>query len=89
MAGEVTKPLRVDGTDLLDENASRSATDVDFGPKRRRLGARRRWCHQHNRPREERIGLHNDAKAAPSLFVAHAFGGSQGKDVTPAHEGAP
>jgi hypothetical protein len=33
--------------------------------------------------------LDDDAEAAPSLFVADAFGESQGEDVTPAHEGSP
>lgn len=89
MTGEAAEAPDVDGADLLDENASDGATDVDLGPKRSRLGARRRWRHEHNRPREERVGLHNYAEAAPSLFVAHAFGKSQREDVTPAHGGSP
>jgi len=89
MTGEVAEALDIDGTDLLDEYASGSAIDVDLGPKRRRFGARRRWRHEHNRPREERVGLHHYAKAAASLLVAYAFGKSQGDDVTAAHGGSP
>ena len=89
MTGEVAEALDVDCTDVLDENASCSAINVDLGPKRRRFGARRRWRHEHNRPREERVGLHNYAKPAPALLAAHTSRKSQGEDVTPAHAGSP
>lgn len=89
MACEITKTPGVDGTDLLDENPSSGAIDVDLGPKRRWLGARRRWCHQHDRPRKKGVGLHNDTEATSSLFVPYPLGESQDEDVTPTHGGSP
>jgi hypothetical protein len=65
MAGEVTEALYIDGTDLLDEHASRGAIDVDLGPERCRFGAPRRGRHQHDGPWKEGIGLHDDAEATP------------------------
>ncbi len=89
MAGEVTEAPEVGGTDLLDKHPSEGAIDVDLRPERRRLGARRRRGHQHDRPREEGVGLHYDAKARPALFVSHALGESQTEDVTAAHGDSP
>ena len=89
MAGEVAEALDIDATDLLDEHSSRGAIDIDLRPERRRFGTRRCGRHQNHRPREERVGLHDDAEATPSLFVPHPPGESQSKDVTPTHEGSP
>ena len=89
MAGEVTESLKVDGTDLLDKNASGGAVDVDLGPEGRWFGAGGCWCHQYYRSGEEGVGLHDDAEARSALLVADTFGESQCKDVTPAHEGSP
>ncbi len=69
VAGEVAETLQVDGADLFDENASSRAVYLDFGPKRGRLGANGRRRHQHDRTREEGIGLHNDTKTASSLLT--------------------
>ena len=89
MTRETAEASNIDCADLLNQDTSGSAVDVDLGPKRRRLRARRRWRHEHNRPREERVGLHYYAKAAPSLLVAHTLGKSQSEDVTPTHAGSP
>ena len=89
MAREVTESLKVNGTDLLDEDAGGGAVDVDLGSEGGWFGAGGCWCHQHHGSWQEGVGLHNDAEATPSLFVADTFGESQGKDVTPAHEGSP
>jgi len=89
MAGEVTESLQVHCTDLLDEDASGGAVEFDLGSEGRWFGAGGCGCHQHHRSWEEGVGLDDDAEAAPSLFVADAFGESQGEDVTPAHEGSP
>jgi len=55
MAGKLAKALDVDGTYLLNEHTSGRATDLDLGPERRRLGARRRGGYQHDRASEEGI----------------------------------
>ena len=87
--GEVTESLPVHGTDLLDEDASGCAVDVYLGAERRWFGAGGCGRHQHDRPWEEDVGLHDDAEARATLFVANASGESQSEDVTPAHEGSP
>jgi hypothetical protein len=71
MAGAVTEVLDVDGSDLFDENPSSGAVNVDLWPERRRPGARRCRRNEHDRPREEGVGLHDDTEATPSLFVSH------------------
>ena len=89
MTGKVTEALDVDGTDLFDENASSGAVDVDPWPEGRRPGARRRRRNQHDRTRQESVGLHDDTEAKPSLLVSHTFGQPESEDVTPTHGDSP
>ena len=89
MAGEVTKPLKVDCTDLLDKHPREGVVDLDFGSERGWFGARRCGCHQYYRSWEEGVGLHDDTETTPSLFVSQSLGESQGEDVTPAHGDSP
>ena len=89
MAGEVTESLQVHRTDLFDKDTSGGAADVDLGPEGCWFSAGGCGCDKHDRSWEEDVGLHDDAEAGSSLFMADAFGESQGEDVTPAHEGSP
>jgi hypothetical protein len=73
MTGEVTEALYVDGAYLFDENASSPAIDVDLGPERCRPGAGGRGGHQHDRPREKGIGLHDNTEATSALFMPDTF----------------
>lgn len=89
MAGEVTEPLKVDCTDLLDKHPGEGAVDIDLGSEGSWFGAGRCGCHQDYRSWEEGIGLHDDTETTPSLFVSQPLGESQGEDVTPVHGDSP
>lgn len=89
MAGEVTEAMDVDCSDLLDEHPRRGAIDIDFGAEGCRSGAGRRGSDQHDRPREEGVGLHDDTESTSSLLMSHPPGEPEGEDVTPTHGGSP
>jgi transposase-like protein len=83
------EPMDVDRADVLDEHPHRGAGHLDLGSERGRSGAPRRRCVEHDRPRQELVGLHHHAVALAVLLVARALGNPEAVHLTPAHATTP
>src|SRR5215831_6495978 len=84
-AHEFTKPSGVDGTDLLNQDAGGLAEQVDLGAERCRLSTARRRRNQHNRARQEFVGLNDHAISSALLLVTGPARQAELVDVTPQH----
>jgi hypothetical protein len=89
MADEGTQTPAVHRSDLFDENFGRLARHVHLGAKRRGPSTARRRGDEHNRAREELIGLNDDAESLLALFVADPLGQPEPIYVTAEHEELP
>ena len=89
MSSQISKPVDIDSTDLLDENSGRRPIDINLRSERCRLGPPRCWSHEDDRPGKKHIRLHDDTEALPLLFVTYPLGEPQGENVTPLHGGSP
>ncbi len=89
VSNSVAEASSINRTELLDEHPCGGVGNRDFWSKRRRSGAARCGSDDHDRARQELVGLHDDAVAGAMLFVANALGQSESVDLTPAHEVTP
>lgn len=81
--------LDVDSAELFDEDPRHCVPDPNLGPERRRARARRRGCDEHDRAREERVGLQNDREPLSALFVSGSCARLETQYVTASHESIP
>lgn len=81
----IAETSRVDGADLLDEDACALASDVERWSKRRGPSARRRRGHEHNGPRQHGVGLDNDAQMSAALLMPDSLRQAQLVDLAPLH----
>jgi hypothetical protein len=88
-ADQVAEPSGIYSADLLDEDVGFLAQDLDFGAKRSWPGAARCRRYQHNRPRQQLIGLNYDTESASALLVARPGRRAERVNVTPQHEDSP
>lgn len=82
---QIAETADINSAYMLDENPCALPCDVDGGTKGSCSRTCRRRRYQHDRPRQQRIGLHNDAEPASQLLVPHTLRQAQLVDVTPAH----
>jgi len=74
VAYEVSEPLSVDRTQLLDEHSRDAPLDVRLGPKRCWTGTPRRRSNDDDGARKKLVCLEHHAEASALLFVTGAAG---------------
>jgi hypothetical protein len=72
--GKIAKSGGVHCTDLFHQNPGPIASDVDLGTEGSRSGRTRRGSNEHDRSRQELVGLNDDAESVSVLFVSGAPG---------------
>ena len=85
----LAQTLDVDRSELLDEDPCDSATNFDLGSERSWTGAARCWCHDHDRPRQEFIGLHHDRAPLAGLLMSDALRYAKSVHLTAPHASTP
>jgi hypothetical protein len=89
VTGEIAEPAHVYCAELFDEDPCGISGYLDLRPKRGRPRAARGGSYQHDRTREQLVGLDDDAKAIAVLLVTDALGELESVDVTPEHVATP
>lgn len=74
VSDEVTKPLRIDRTQLLHQHSRDAPPDVRLRPKGCRTRTSRRRSNDDDRSRKKLVCLKNDAVAFALLFVTRTTG---------------
>ena len=84
-ADPLAESIRVDRAHVLNEDLGGLATDDNLGSERRRSSAGRGRREKHDRPRQQGVGLHDDAESSAPLLVPYASGEAQLIDVAALH----
>jgi hypothetical protein len=79
--------LKVDGAELLNQNARDVAGYVYFRAERRGRGTSRRRGYERRGEPEQRVSLNDYGVAGAALLMAASGGQSDAVDVTPRHAG--
>ena len=88
-AHKVSKPSRVDGSDLLNQDAAGLVEQHDLRTERCRPGDVRRRCDQHHRARQQFVCLDDHSESTAVLFVARSAWRAELVNVTPQHACSP